>query len=177
VLICGFYPDAAFEPFMQWLGDEGQILSLETVDNEIPQMAWLSLFRLGWEPVGKIPQDDADGYEVGFLLRQTRETNQPLLPRLQGMCGQAKHQMCDEGRLAGTGITQEGHMALADDSLKHAQRASLPFCRWRVLCTPAFSLLGQGDLRRRVQVDIDLREIETLLTAGWVAGTDIQPSQ
>jgi hypothetical protein len=36
------------------------------------------------------------------------------------MCGQAKRQMCDEGGLAGTGITQKDHMALADDSLKHA---------------------------------------------------------
>ena len=68
-------------------------------------------------------------------------------------------------------------MALADDSLKHTQRASLPFCRWRVLCTRAFSLIGKGDLRGGMQVDIDLREIETLLTAGRVAGIDIQTPQ
>jgi hypothetical protein len=28
-----------------------------------------------------------------------------------------------------------------------------------------------------MQVDIDLREIEALLTASWVAGIDIQPPQ
>ena len=71
-----------FEPVMQWLGHEVQILDLETVDNEVPQMAWLSLFRLGREPAGKVPQDDGDWYEVSFLLRPTCETSQPHLPRL-----------------------------------------------------------------------------------------------
>jgi hypothetical protein len=81
--------------------------------------------------------------------------------------------VCDEGRLARTGITQEDYTALADDGLKRAQLASLSFCRWPVLCTPTFSLIGEGDLRGCMQVDIDLCEIETLLTAGWIAGVDI----
>jgi hypothetical protein len=68
-------------------------------------------------------------------------------------------------------------MTLADDSFKHAQWASLPFCRGHVLCAPAFPFIGQGDLRGCMQVDIDLREIEAPLTAGWVAGIDIQPPQ
>jgi hypothetical protein len=44
-----------FESVMQRLGHESQILGLETVDNEVPQMAWLGLVRLGWKPPGKIP--------------------------------------------------------------------------------------------------------------------------
>ncbi len=76
-----------FEPVMQWLGREGQILRLKTAYNEVPQMARLGLARLGREPAGTISRDDGDGYEVFFLLRPTGETSQPLLPGLQGMCG------------------------------------------------------------------------------------------
>jgi hypothetical protein len=76
-----------FEPVKQWLGHEGQILRLETIENEVPQMSWLSFVRLRREPTGKIPQDDGDGYEVSFLRRLTGETSQPPFPGLQSMCG------------------------------------------------------------------------------------------
>lgn len=117
-----------FQPFEQWLGHEGQILRLQSVHDEVPQMAGLGPVRLLRQPSGEIPQNEGDGDDVGVLPRPACEMGQPLFPRLQGVYGEAKRQVREKRRLAGTRITQKDHMALAYDSLERPERARLTCC-------------------------------------------------